>query len=140
MSDVLVPRARVGAMCDGTAEKVGVARIRLSRARDNVSVMLGSFRDADLCIAGWAKSLGIQFVCNLDIRFSDGKCGSYTVTWDPSSGRPSVSRYMRAVVLAGEPLRVFPSLAKVKSLECECATPAGRSTADLFLDRYELSD
>lgn len=131
----------MGSEMDGEdLEKIGVARIRLCRRRDRVSVVLGSFRDADQCIASWARLIGDPFECGVDIQFSDGLSSSYTASWAPSNGAPSVSRYVRAVALAGKPLPSFPSVATLKDLVRQYSNLMARTNADDFLARYELVD
>lgn len=110
-----------------SAEKVGVAQIRIRQEAARSTAVLGSFIAADKLLKSWASVSRPQAECEFEIRYLDGSrlSGLYPM-WQKCTTRQSLGAYVRRV------------------LQHEDAAPAFRIAAgagpERFLERYEVED
>jgi hypothetical protein len=129
------------AMTPGDSEKIGLARIRMRHAGENVTVIVRSFREANKLLLDWAARADGCFECELQVLYMDGRVfGGGPVRWHRKAGRPSLSEYVRASFQQTQVPTHFPSRREMREMAIGAHQVGRVQHASALMGRYETDD
>ena len=116
-----------------TAEKIGIARIRLSLPRCGISAVVAEFTDADRALLAWKQTMRLSDTCDFSILFTDGAAmrGSFRMS-EKAKNFLSLPRIVRMA------LGVCP-LARGYIVSCILVDKGGGPLSCAQLDGYALN-